>query len=100
MIVTSANSSGAVAAYTLLAIGLANSIMFPTIFSLACEGLGAKAASGSGIICIAIVGGAVIPPLTGQLADMTGSLSIALALPAICYAIIASFGVFARKPAA
>ena len=94
------SNTGAIAAYALLAIGLANSIMFPTIFSLACEGLGPKAAAGSGIICIAIVGGAVIPPLTGQLADMTGSLSIALALPAICYAIIAGFGVFARKPAA
>ncbi|MBU6252366.1 MAG: sugar MFS transporter [Alphaproteobacteria bacterium] len=100
LIALSANSTGAIAAYALLAIGLANSIMFPTIFSLACEGLGPKAAAGSGIICIAIVGGAVIPPLTGQLADMTGSLSIALALPAICYAIIAGFGVFARKPAA
>ena len=42
-----------------------NSIMFPTIFCLACEGLGARAADGSGIICVAIVGGAVVPPLTG-----------------------------------
>ena len=42
-----------------------NSIMFPTIFSLACEGLGPRAAEGSGVICVAIVGGAIIPPLTG-----------------------------------
>jgi FHS family L-fucose permease-like MFS transporter len=52
------------------------------------------------VICVAIVGGAIIPPLTGHLADMTGSLSLALALPALCYAIIAGFGVYARRPAA
>ena len=46
-----------------------NSIMFPTIFSLACEKLGPRAADGSGIINIAIFGGAVVPVLTGLLAD-------------------------------
>ena len=56
-------------ATALLAIGLMNSIMFPTIFSLACEGLGARAADGSGIINVAIFGGAVVPLLTGMLAD-------------------------------
>lgn len=76
-----------------------NSIMFPTIFSLACEKLGLKAADGSGIINIAIFGGAVIPLLTGLIADKSGSLGVALALPVACYAIIAGFGVFARKPA-
>ena len=99
LIVLSANSSGALAGYSLLAIGLMNSIMFPTIFSLACEGLAERAADGSGIICVAIVGGAIIPPLTGRLADLSGSLSLALLLPASCYALIAWFGVFARRPA-
>jgi FHS family L-fucose permease-like MFS transporter len=73
--------------------------MFPTIFSLACEKLGPRAADGSGIINVAIVGGAVIPLLTGFVADTTGSLSLALILPAICYAVIASFGWYARRPA-
>jgi FHS family L-fucose permease-like MFS transporter len=99
LILISANSTGALAGYGLLAIGLMNSIMFPTIFSLASEGLGARAAEGSGIICVAIVGGAVVPPLTGRLADLSGSLSISLALPALCYAIIALFGFYARRPA-
>ncbi len=99
LIVLSANSSGAIAGYALLLIGLMNSIMFPTIFSLACEGLGPRTADGSGVICVAIVGGAVIPPLTGTLADMSGSLAIALALPALCYAVIAAFGIYAAKPA-
>ncbi len=95
----SANTSGTLSGYSLLAVGLMNSIMFPTIFSLACEKLGARAADGSGIINIAIFGGAVIPLLTGMLADASGSLAVALTLPAICYAVIAGFGLYARRPA-
>jgi MFS transporter, FHS family, L-fucose permease len=99
LILVSANTTGMFSGYSLLAIGLMNSIMFPTIFSLACEGLGKRAADGSGVICMAIVGGAVIPPLTGYLADLSGSLAFALLLPALCYVIIAVFGVYARDPA-
>ncbi|MBN9143058.1 MULTISPECIES: sugar MFS transporter [unclassified Novosphingobium] len=99
LILISTNTHGSVAAYSLLLIGLMNSIMFPTIFSLACEGLGPKAADGSGIINIAIFGGAVVPLATGAIADGMGSLALSLALPAICYAVIAYFGWFARKPA-
>ena len=99
LIAISANTTGTLSAYSLLAIGLMNSIMFPTIFSLACEKLGPRAADGSGIINIAIFGGAVIPLATGFLADLSGSLAFALLLPALCYAIIAGFGIFARRPA-
>lgn len=99
LLLTSANSTGAVAGWTLLAVGLFNSIMFPTIFSLACEGLGPRAAEGSGIICMAIVGGAVVPLITGRLADWTG-LPFALTVPAVCYAGILSFGIYARRSAA
>jgi MFS transporter, FHS family, L-fucose permease len=99
LLLTSANSTGSVAGWTLLAVGLFNSIMFPTIFSLACEGLGPRAAEGSGIICMAIVGGAVVPLITGRLADWTG-LQFALTVPAVCYAGILSFGIYARRPAA
>ncbi len=98
LIAISANSSGVVAGYSLLAVGLMNAIMFPTIFSLACEKLGARAADGSGIINVAICGGAIIPPMYAALADAT-SLAFALVLPATCYAIIAGFGIFARKSA-
>jgi len=96
LLTISANSTGAVAAWSLLAIGLFNSIMFPTIFSLACEGLGRRAAEGSGVICVAIVGGAVIPPITGKVADVT-SLFVALSVPAICYATILAYGIYARR---
>ena len=100
LILISTSTTGSVAGYSLLAIGLMNSIMFPTIFSLASEGLGPRAADGSGIINIAIFGGAVVPLLTGMLADLSGNLGIALLLPAACYAIIAYFGYFARRPTA
>ncbi len=99
LILISANSTGEFAGYTLLAVGLMNSIMFPTIFSLACEKLGPRAADGSGIINVAICGGAIVPLFFGMIADVTGSLGFALILPAICYAIIAGFGIFARRPA-
>ena len=99
LLAVSTHTSGAVAGYSLLAIGLANAIMFPTIFSLACEKLGPRAADGSGIINVAIFGGAVIPLLTGMIADATGSLALALILPAACYAIIAGYGWHSRRPA-
>jgi MFS transporter, FHS family, L-fucose permease len=99
LLTISANSHGAISGWALLAIGLFNSIMFPTIFSLACEGLGKRAAEGSGVLCVAIVGGAVIPPLTGTVADLT-TLSFALFVPAVCYVIIVAYGVYARRPRA
>jgi FHS family L-fucose permease-like MFS transporter len=97
LILVSMNSIGTVSGWALLAIGLCNSIMFPTIFSLACEGLGARAAEGSGLICVAIVGGAIVPPLTGAVADVTG-LKLALFVPALCYAVIVAYGIYARQP--
>jgi FHS family L-fucose permease-like MFS transporter len=98
LLTVSANTSGPTAGYSLLAIGLFNSIMFPTIFSLASETLGSRAAEGSGIICVAIVGGAIVPLVTGHAADLIG-LQAALAVPAMCYAVILSFGIYARRPA-
>ena len=97
LLLISANTAGLISGYALLAIGLCNSIMFPTIFSLACEGLGERAAEGSGIICVAIVGGAVIPPLTGVTGDHVG-LKLALIIPALCYLGILSYGIYARRP--
>ena len=98
LLLISANTTGDVSGYSLLAIGLMNSIMFPTIFSLACERLGSRAADGSGIINVAICGGAVVPLLFGVVADAS-TLTTALVIPAICYAVIVCFGIFARRPA-
>ena len=99
LLIISTQTTGDVSGYTLLAVGLTNAIMFPTIFTLACEKLGSRAADGSGIINVAIVGGAVIPLLTGIIADVTSSLALAFILPMACYAVIAGFGFYARKPA-
>ncbi len=71
--------------------------MFPTVFSLANEGLGTRAPEGSGVICMAIVGGAVVPLLTGHAADHWG-LKQALIVPAACYVGILMYGWFARRP--
>jgi MFS transporter, FHS family, L-fucose permease len=97
LLASAALVSGLLGGWSLLAIGLFNSIMFPTIFSVALERLGKRTPEGSGILCMAIVGGAVIPLLTGKTADAVG-LSMALAIPAVCYAVIAGFGWYARRP--
>ena len=94
----SAASNGPTAGYTLIAVGLMNSIMFPTIFSLALEGLGDETPQGSGLLCMAIVGGALVPLLAGSIADKT-NLSVALAVPFVCYIAISAFGWYARRPA-
>jgi FHS family L-fucose permease-like MFS transporter len=97
LLLVSANTTGDVAGYSLLAIGLFNSIMFPTIFSLASEGLGTRAAEGSGLLATAIVGGAIVPPLAGLVSDAS-SIRFAFIVPAICYLGIAAFGWYARRP--
>jgi MFS transporter, FHS family, L-fucose permease len=96
LLLVSANSAGAVSGWSLLAIGLFNSIMFPTIFALASEGLGPRTADGSGVICVAIVGGAIVPIITGTAADAMG-LKGALVIPAVCYLGILLFGLYARR---
>lgn len=96
LLAVSAFSEGAVSGYAILAIGFCNSIMFPTIFSLASERLDERAADGSGIICMAVVGGAIVPLLTGIAADAT-SLRGALWVPFFCYGAIAAFGFYCHR---
>ncbi len=92
-------SGGYVAVASILAIGLCNSIMFPTIFTLAIEGLGDSTPKGSGLLCLAIVGGALVPLLSGWVADTAG-LTAFLIVPVVCYLWIAFYGRFASKAAA
>ena len=84
-------SSGSIAMWAILAIGIFNSIMFPTIFSLALKGLGIHTGQGSGILCAAIVGGAVLPVLQGVFADRIG-LQNAFFVPALGYLYISYYG--------
>ncbi|MGZ4970295.1 MAG: L-fucose:H+ symporter permease [Methylobacter sp.] len=83
--------SGHVAMWTILAVGLFNSIMFPTIFSLAVSGLGKHRGQGSGILCAAIVGGAILPVVQGLFADRIG-IQQAFFIPVLCYCYIAYYG--------
>ncbi|MCO4799327.1 MAG: sugar MFS transporter [Colwelliaceae bacterium] len=90
-------SSGAIAMWAVLAIGLFNSIMFPTIFTLAINGLKQHTSQGSGILCLAIVGGAIIPYIQGLLADTIG-LQLSFLLPIVCYVFIVHYGLKGSKP--
>jgi FHS family L-fucose permease-like MFS transporter len=92
LILISMQATGTLAIISLVLVGLCNSIMFPTIFTLGIKGLKAgQEKKGSGLLATAIVGGAVVPLLTGLLADRLG-LHHAFILPVICYVYIAWFG--------
>jgi len=83
-------AGGHLTMWALLAIGLCNAIMFPTIFSLALERLGPRTEQGSGLLCMAIVGGALVPLIQGALADSHG-LMASFTVPLVCYVYIAYY---------
>jgi MFS transporter, FHS family, L-fucose permease len=83
--------------WSILSVGLCNSIMFPSIFSLGIAKLGRLTGDGSGIMIAAIVGGAIIPMLQGVLADRIG-LQFAFVLPVVCYLYIMSYGFVGSRP--
>lgn len=89
-------ASGALAGYAALSVGLFNSIMFPTIFSITLERSGVKASATSGLLCLSIFAGAVLPLAVGAIADRFG-LSTAFAIPLAGYLVIASFAVAASR---
>ena len=91
LIFLSAISNGLISMWSILAIGLFNSIMFPTIFTLSLNGLGNLKPKGSGLLCTGIVGGAIIPPLYGLLTDFMG-FKFSLIVLSLCYIYIANFG--------
>ena len=84
-------TDGHVAMWSILFVGLFNSIMFPTIFSLGLTGLGKHTSQGSGILCLAIVGGAIVPLLQGLLADAYG-VQPAFLLAIVCYMYVVFYG--------
>ena len=98
LVIVSVLTQGHLAMFALLAVGLCNSIMFPSIFTLGIQDLGSLTSKGSSLMIAAIVGGALIPLGTGSLADHFG-LHRAFLLPALCYVYIACFGLTAiRRP--
>jgi FHS family L-fucose permease-like MFS transporter len=99
MILISINTTGLVSMWSILAVGLFNSIMFPTIFTLSLEGLGDLKAQASGLLCMAIVGGAIIPFAFGSLIDGFG-FKTAFVLTIFCYGYILYYGRFKTKKVA
>lgn len=89
---------GHTAMWSIIAVGLFNSIMFPTIFTLGIAELGPITGEGSGLMVMAIVGGAVIPVLQGMIADSPIGIHHAFILPLICYLYIAYYGFKGSKP--
>jgi FHS family L-fucose permease-like MFS transporter len=88
-------ADGPIAGYSALAIGFFNSIMFPTIFSITLERSGVSQSATSGLLCLAIFGGAVLPIAVGALADTFG-LSASFIVPLVAYSFIATFAIAAR----
>ncbi len=97
LVIISMLTDGSVAMWSILCVGLFNSIMFPTIFTLAIAGLGKHTGQGSGILCTAIVGGAIIPVIQGMFADSIG-IHHAFILPVLCYMYIAYYGIKGHVP--
>jgi MFS transporter, FHS family, L-fucose permease len=91
LLVATVLGHGHVALFAVLAVGLFNSIMFPTIFSMAVHELGPLTSQGSGLLVMAIAGGAVVPVIQAQAADAIG-LQTSFLIPAACYAFILYFG--------
>ena len=91
--------SGHVSLYSVVAVGLFNSIMFPTIFALSIERLGPLTNKASSLLIMAIVGGAVVPYLQGVLADHIG-LQPSFILPLVCYGYIIFYGLSGSRPSA
>jgi len=97
LVIISMLTFGQVAMWAILAVGLFNSIMFPTIFTLAIDGLGKHTGQASGILCTAIVGGAILPVVQGFFADNIG-IHHAFFIPVLCYMYIAYYGIKGHKP--
>jgi FHS family L-fucose permease-like MFS transporter len=95
--ITSMLSFGSLAMWSIIAVGLFNSIMFPSIFTLGIAELGPLTGEGSGILIMAIVGGAIIPVIVGALADRLG-IHHSLFVPAICYLYIVYYGLKGSTP--
>jgi FHS family L-fucose permease-like MFS transporter len=88
--------SGIMAVYTVIGIAFFMSIMFPTIFSLGIKDLGSDTKFGSSLIIMSIVGGAVLPPVMGYIADVA-TIQIGYIVPLVCFAVVFVFGIYGHK---
>jgi len=97
LVLTSMLTTGHVAMWSIILVGFFNSIMFPSIFTLGIAKLGPRTGDGSGLLIMAIVGGAIIPVAQGAIADRIG-VHHAFVLPVICYLYIAYYALRGSRP--
>lgn len=101
LVVLSMLTLGSIAMWTIILVGLFNSVMFPSIFTLGIAGLGHRTGEGSGLLVAAIVGGAILPVIQGALADNPAiGIHHAFLLPVLCYLYIAFYGFKGSRPVA
>ena len=93
--IAAATAGGNAGLYALMATSFFMSIQFPTIFTISLRGLGEHTKSGSSFLVMAIVGGAIVPPLMGLVSDAS-SINTAFFVPAVCFAVVAAFGFKSR----
>jgi len=91
LLIVTLSTTGVVAMWSVIGIGLFNSIMFSNIFTLAIAGLGKYTSQGSSMLVMAILGGAIVPPLQGHVADLVG-VHLSFVVPIICYSYLAFYG--------
>jgi MFS transporter, FHS family, L-fucose permease len=89
--------TGMIVVYALIAIAFFMSIMFPTIFSMGIEDLEHNTKIGSSLIVMAIVGGALLPPVLGMISDKTGNIQNGYIVPLLCFVVIVFFAFVRRK---
>ena len=97
MILCVVECSGTLSLIAFFALYLGESIMFPTIFSLALRDAGTKTKLASSLLIMTIVGGAVAPVIMGYIADTTGSMPIAFLIPLVCYGVIGGYALSKRS---
>jgi FHS family L-fucose permease-like MFS transporter len=90
-------TEGMIAIYSVIGIAFFMSIMFPTIFSLGIKDLNSDTKFGSSLIIMAIVGGAILPPIYGYISDVTNNIQLGYAVPLVCFIVIFYFGVKGYK---
>jgi FHS family L-fucose permease-like MFS transporter len=94
--VISVLSSGGPAVWMIVLLGFSHSIMFPTIFALSLDRVGAHRKLGASLLVMSIVGGAIIPALMGWISDLT-TIQTAFIVPIVCYAYVAYFAVLGHR---
>jgi FHS family L-fucose permease-like MFS transporter len=96
LLLLTVNTEGSAARWAVLAIGLFNSIMFPTIFTMGIDRLGTRTSQGSGLLCLGIVGGAIVPLIQGVFAD-AWNIQVSFLVPAVCYFFIIWYAFNCRR---